>query len=123
MSDQLKPRQAAFVRFYLENPNGRRAAISAGYSEGAATQQATRLLSYAHVKSAIQAGKTDLAAKSEVTKEWLVRRLVGTFESAHKADTNPQAVARLGELLARMHGYIDDKPAPAQQLVNLIIQR
>lgn len=123
MDDEpLTARQTAFVRYYLTDLNGTQAAIKAGYAPGSADSQASRLLTNAKVAAAIAVGKSELAASSTVTKEWLVEQVRATLEVAHKAQQG-QIVVRSAELLARMHGYIDDKPAAPQQLVNLIIQR
>ena len=123
MDDEpLTARQTAFVRYYLTDLNGTQAAIKAGYAAGSADTQASRLLSNAKVAAAVAAGKAELASAGIVSRDWLVERLKTSFERAHE-DGQGAVVARTAELLARMHGWIDDKPAAPQQLVNLIIQR
>ena len=51
-------------------------------------------------------------------------RLSADGKTVVSTTRKPQAVARIGELLARLHGWVDDKStAPVQQLVNFVIQR
>lgn len=116
------PKQAAFVQFYLVDLNATQAAIKAGYSPKSAHVTGSKLLRNPKVATAIEDGKALTVRQTGITKEWLVEKLRGTFEDAHKAG-HGQIVVRAGELLARMHGYIDDKPQSAQQQVALIIQR
>ena len=133
----LEPRQAAFVQHYLANGmNGTQAALKAGYSEASARTTASKLLTKSDIREAIEAGKNAVAVASGLERDWLVNELVDEFRAARepiiKEDKDGKtqivmrasgSVARLAELLARMHGWIDDKPAAPQQLVNLIIQR
>lgn len=75
MMTDLNPKQAAFVREYLVDLNGAQAAIRAGYSEAAAKEQASRLLTNANVQDAIAAGQADRADRTEVTADRVVREL------------------------------------------------
>lgn len=50
----LTPRQARFVRAYADNLNATQSAIIAGYSKRSACEQGNRLLTYDHIKQAIQ---------------------------------------------------------------------
>ena len=118
----LEPKPAAFARAFAIHGVVRTAAIEAGYSKHSAASQGCRLLKKAEVADAVQAARAALAAKSDVSRDWIVEKLRLTLEDAHEAKQG-QIVVRSAELLARMHGYIDDKPAAPQQLVNLIIQR
>jgi phage terminase small subunit len=117
----MTPKQAAFVQFYLVDMNATQAAIKAGYSERSAQVTGSKLLSNPMVRKELERGRTALAEQTNITKESLVSDLHAEFKAA--LGRQPQAAARLGELLARMLGFIDDNPQPAQQLVNLIIQR
>jgi len=103
----LTPRQEAFVREYLVDSNGKAAAIRAGYSANTAESQASRLLRNAKVASAVQAGKAKLVEQTTITKTWLTRELAAEFRET-RGKGNAAAVARLGDLLARLHGYIVD---------------
>lgn len=53
----LSKRQAAFVREYLIDFNATQAALRAGYSPKAARSVASRMLTFANVQTAIQAGQ------------------------------------------------------------------
>lgn len=69
---KLTGRQARFVQEYLIDFNGTQACIRAGYSANAAKEQATRLLTYAHVKKAIEEGKNKIMQRVEITQERVV---------------------------------------------------
>jgi phage terminase small subunit len=118
----LTAQQAAFVREYLTDLNATNAAIRAGYSARSASQTSSRLMANDKIASAVAAGKQRLADRSELSRDGLVRDLAAEFQLCLGGKSS-QAAARIGELLARMHGWIDDKPQQAQQLVNLVIQR
>ena len=57
----LSPRQHAFCLEYVEAPNGKQAAIAAGYSRRGAKETASRLLTLANIRAKIKA----LRAKAE----------------------------------------------------------
>lgn len=134
----LNSRQASFVGFYVIDFNATQAVIKAGYSAKGASQTGSNLLANPKIKAEIARRKQALAARSEVTRDWLVHELAEEFRAAREPTVRksadgktvisetrkPQAVARIGELLARLHGWVDDKPAaPVQQLVNFVIHR
>lgn len=72
----LAPRQAAFVREYLVDLNGTQAAIRAGYSPATAESQASRLLSNAKVKAAVELAMEARSRRVEVTADYVLRNLV-----------------------------------------------
>lgn len=72
---ELTPKQAAFVREYLVDSNGKQAAIRAGYAEGSAEVAASRLLRNEKVAEAVSAGHADLDERAEHTREELEDRL------------------------------------------------
>lgn len=134
----LNDRQTAFIGFYLIDFNATQAAIKAGYSSNGASQKGSTLLANDKIKAEIDRRKAALRARSEVSRDWLVHELADEFRAAREpavrlatdgktvisTTRKPQAVARIGELLARLHGWVDDKPSqPIQQLVNFVIQR
>lgn len=69
---KLSPKQTRFVKEYVVDLNGTKAAIRAGYSEKTARHQATRLLSKAHIQAAITDEQAKLTRKIEVTAERVV---------------------------------------------------
>jgi len=66
-------RERKFIEFYMASGNGRQAAIRAGYSPTAATQQAARLLTKDHIRRAIDARAAagpEVAARQERQAFW-----------------------------------------------------
>lgn len=76
----LSPKQARFVQEFLKDNNATQAAIRAGYSDGGAKQQGSRLLTYANVAAAISKGQKRVAKKAEITTE----SLAAEFEEARQ---------------------------------------
>ena len=74
-SAALTPRQQRFVEEYLVDLNGTQAAIRAGYSAHTANEQAARLLANVSVRSAIERGKSDVAARTGASVDELVSRM------------------------------------------------
>jgi len=104
----LTERQAAFVREYLVDCIATKAAIRAGYSRSGAEVTASKLLKNAKVKAAIDAGKAELAAKCEITKEWIVQEAIATYRKAIKLEQCAAARSSL-HLIALLHGHIVEK--------------
>jgi phage terminase small subunit len=133
----LNARQMAFVNFYVIDFNATQAVLKAGYSAKGASQTGSTLLTNPKVKREIEKRKAALAARSEVSRDWLVHELAAEFSAAREGvehldkegnvvriTRKPEAVVRIGELIARMHGWIDDKPGNTNQtLVNFVVQR
>jgi phage terminase small subunit len=104
----LTPKQAAFVREYLVDHNAKQAAIRAGYSEKTAEQSGSRLLGDLKVGSEIRRLETKAFENVAVTKSWVIAKVATALQQA--ADERHYAgTARLGELIARLHGYIIDR--------------
>ncbi len=74
-SAALTPRKQRFVEEYLLDLNGTQAAIRAGYSAHTANEQAARLLANVSVRSAIERGKSDVAARTGASVDELVSRM------------------------------------------------
>lgn len=70
---KIEPRQWRFIEEYVVDFNGAQAAIRAGYSKRTAKEQATRLLTKAHVKAEIEKRKKAIAAKREVASERIIK--------------------------------------------------
>ena len=71
----LTPKQADFVREYLVDLNGTRAAIRAGYSPKSAAAQASTLLRVPKVQAAIAAAQGARAQKTDITAERVLLEL------------------------------------------------
>lgn len=83
----LKEQQERFCREYvsMERPNGTRAAISAGYSEKTACEQASRLLRSVKVKERIKELRREALIESgydkEKIRESIMRKLTAILET------------------------------------------
>lgn len=69
-------RQKIFVQEYLIDLNAARAAVKAGYSEKAARQQGSRLLSDANVIKAVQQAQQARIIRTQITQDEVLRRWV-----------------------------------------------
>jgi phage terminase small subunit len=63
LSKPSRPDVNVFIAEYLRDPNGRRAAIAAGYTERSADSTASRLLKNAKVRQAIDKANAEVIAK------------------------------------------------------------
>ena len=70
----LNPRQMKFVLAYLVEPNATKAAIAAGYSAKGADVQGARVLGNVSVAAEIARRQSRVAAKAEVTVDWIIER-------------------------------------------------
>ena len=71
--DKLAPKQRRFVKKYIANGcNGKKAAISAGYSKNTAESQASRMLTIVKVKNAIEKEQAKLETKLDYSRENLM---------------------------------------------------
>jgi phage terminase small subunit len=100
MSD-LSNKQAAFVREYVKDFNGKRAAIAAGYSAKTADVQACKMLIIPKIRDAVKkltdkAESTSIATCEEV--------LESATEIMRTSDTEAMKL-KAGENIAKMKGY------------------
>ncbi|RQQ19720.1 terminase small subunit [Burkholderia stagnalis] len=103
--NDLNPKQARFVDEYLRDLNATQAAKRAGYSEKAACQIGSRLLSNVKVQAAITAARERLAKKFEITRERVM------LEYARLAFADPRAFFREDGTLKRVPELDDDTAA------------
>jgi len=73
---ELTGRQARFVDEYLLDLNAAQAAIRAGYSEKAAKEQGSRLLTNANVQALLQERSKDREVRTQVNADYVLQRLV-----------------------------------------------
>lgn len=85
---------------YLIDSNGKRAAISAGYSAKTAEAQASRLLRNVKVAEALKVKNERVAARAEVTKEKVLAGLMKEAENAEAPSARVAAWSWLGRSLA-----------------------
>ena len=71
----LTTKQARFIEEFLVDLNGTQAAIRAGYSAKTAEVQASRLLRYAKVQSAVSAGRKAQSVRAEITADAVIAEL------------------------------------------------
>lgn len=123
MSEELNPRQAAFVREYLVDFNGKQAAIRAGYAAGSAEVQASRLLTVAKVQQAIKAGQQKLAEATETEAEWVRRRLKEEATDYSEFASHSARIKAL-ELLGKINGIFEkdnkQKTDPVRDLISAL---
>ncbi len=82
---KLTERQRLFCVEYMKDLNGKQAAIRAGYSENCATEQAHRLLTYAHVQAEVQRLADKRLNKAGVTVDYVLSGIVETIERCMQA--------------------------------------
>ena len=110
MANSLNTRQQAFVDYYLANGNNAtQAAMSAGYSNHTAMQQGSRLLTNLHIKQQIEAFTSRMAAKAEITRDYLNKRLQITIEQDPVGKPSHADLRGAVETAARLNGLIVDK--------------
>jgi phage terminase small subunit len=94
-AEDLNTREAAFVDEYLVDGIGAQAAIRAGYSEKAARQIASRLLTKANVKAAIRKALAEQEKRTLITADAVLKRIdrvarkaeaAGDFNAANAAN-------------------------------------
>lgn len=73
-TNELTPKQAAFVKEYLVDLNATQAAIRAGYSARTADVQASRLLANVKVQAAIRAAMNERSERVEITADMVLDR-------------------------------------------------
>lgn len=71
----MEPRQERFCREYVIDLNGTRAAIAAGYSERAAKEQASRLLTKANVRRLVDRLLSQRATRLEIKADRVVEEI------------------------------------------------
>jgi len=121
---ELNRKQQAFVDEYAVDRNGKQAAIRAGYSPRTAEGQASRLLSNAKVRAAVDAKLERLSRKTELTAEKVLRDLEQHRVLALAAD-NHNAANKASELQGKFLGIfverqqVDVGPTLAQLLTDI----
>lgn len=71
----LTPKQERFVEAYLLDPNGKKAAIAAGYSERCAEVEASRLLRHPKVAAELERRRVLLQVRTGITPEMVLAEL------------------------------------------------
>lgn len=79
-------KQAAFVREYLIDFNGKQAAIRAGYAENSAEVTASKLLSNPKVAAQVAENAKKHADKLDITAEYVLSTIRHTIERCAQAE-------------------------------------
>lgn len=104
----LRAKQQRFVDEYLLDLNATQAAIRAGYSARTAKVQGARLLTNANVEAAVEAGRSRMRKKAQVTQDDVVSGLVE--EAKYRGDgASHGARVTAWTQLGKMLGLFPDK--------------
>lgn len=108
---QLPERQALFVKEYLVDLNGTKAAIRAGYKEKAACEQAARLLAKDRVKAAL---------KSQLSEHWKelamsADEVIAELSKVARANMEDYVVHENGDITPDLSKCTRDQMAAVQQ--------
>ena len=76
----LNEKEKRFVAAFIKEPNGAKAAISAGYSRKTAKEQASRLLTRVNVKAEIEKWRTKVAERTEIDAAFVLRQAVELYK-------------------------------------------
>lgn len=71
----LSEKQKLFVKEYLTDRNATQAAIRAGYSAHSATEQGSRLLTYAKVKAAVEKATAGRIRRLDITADKIIEEI------------------------------------------------
>jgi len=96
--EKLTERQRRFVEEYLLDGNGARAATAAGYSQKSAKVLASQNLTKINVIAALEEGRKIISEKIDITREWLIKEAVSTYEAAKRAEAFGPAFAGIKEI-------------------------
>jgi len=106
----LTGKQRSFVEEYLVDLNGTAAVQRSAYSSDNPAQLASELLKTPSIRAAIDALKMDRAKHSDVTADYVLKKIVATIERCEtKEDYNPNAILRGAELLAKHLGMFIER--------------
>jgi phage terminase small subunit len=103
-------RQRRFIAEYLIDCNATQAAIRAGYSSKTATATASRLLTNVDLKHAIETAQTAAERRNNLTVDWVLGELQGSYRRALEQG-KLSAANRALELLGKHLGMFDGRGA------------
>jgi phage terminase small subunit len=110
---RLTDKQQRFVAEYLVDLNATQAAIRAGYSAKNADKIGSQLLGKTRVSEAIQAGKTARIERTEITQDYVLRKLKEIADcpasDAQDSDLKYSSKIKALELLGKHVGAFDGK--------------
>lgn len=95
----LKPKQERFCMEYLVDNNATQAAIRAGYSPKAASQESSRLLKHPEVRARIEENKKKLMSDVEITASFVLKGIKDIAETGERDNDKLKAFELLGKHL------------------------
>lgn len=118
MLPKLRPKQARFVRAYIDNGgNATQAAITAGYNPKTARQIAAENLTKPYIQEAIRELTEAREKSSGITAEWVRQQIA---QIAQKEDAKDQDRLKALDMLAKMLGLYE-KRDEEQQGIRVVI--
>jgi len=119
MLPKLKPKQARFVREYIDNGgNATQAAIAAGYAERNARGIGSENLTKPHIKEAIRELTEAREKSSGITAEWVRQQIA---QIAQKEEAKDQDRLKALDMLAKMLGLYERRDEE-QQGIRVVIE-
>ena len=100
----LSLKRIRFVQEYLVDQNGSAAAVRAGYGPRSAKVTASRLLTNANVRAAIDARQAELADELRLSRDGVVRRLVDAIAVA-RGQNDARAMVAGWSAIAKLCGF------------------
>lgn len=85
-TNELTPKQQAFVREYLLDLNATQAATRAGYSPDTARQIGSENLSKPDIQEAIGIAMTERAKRTQITSDYVLQKIRETVERCSQAE-------------------------------------
>jgi phage terminase small subunit len=113
----VNARRQHFVRAYLGEAKGNatKAALIAGYSQKAAKQIGSRLLTYADVQQAIQKH----ADRADASTERILQNVARIANRQPETKLTGTEVLKASELLLRVNGALNEKATQSRITVNI----
>lgn len=105
---KLTLRQALFLKEYIKDENGRRAAVAAGYSEKGASTTASRLLKEESVQEALSIIKSKIVESGVYDVEAALKQIEDNINEAREKNQY-SAVAKMIELKTKIAGIYQEK--------------
>jgi len=102
---KLTPKQEIFIKEYLIDFNGTRAAIAAGYSKKTANRMAAENLTKPVIKEAIKKEKDKMIEKIDITKESIMQKLSQVIDEFLLDGNLTSNSLRAIEILNKMTGW------------------
>ena len=94
---KLTEKQKKFCDEYIKDFNGLQSAIRAGYSEKAAKEQASRLLTYANVQEYIANKQEKAAHRNDITVDFVLNGIKEIAEQGEAENNRLKAFDLLGK--------------------------